>query len=925
MAGAILVRAGGAVLKVLVAAALLAPSGVSAGPPRDLVINNLRFTTQSFNLDSGLRVVLDEDHSRPLVAVAVVIDSGFRQDPPGKEGLAHLVEHLSFRVCHDGESTVAARFTAAGVGLRNGETGSDITVYWSVGPKEALGDMLTIEGLRLASPLVGVDATSFAVERDVVRNELLGRGENSELTEASNRLRALLFPPDHPYARSRNGPEAVLSLLTLEDARAFTVAYYQPSRVTIAVAGDIDGDGLTKLIATRLPKSLLVPPEGSPPVPPNLRPVLTNPPAPPPQAKIERVTSAGVEHPTLFIGWTLPPGYDGQGFLQSIAAGVIELLQVSKIDDGDLQAIRTRISRGRLGTTLLAVVTLKVGVHPEATAARVVDAVVRAFDFPARPSAQAGAVLSIMMSRMKAVTLLQTAAEGEVLQTRAQWRGQGFHVTGDTNVMSRQAEELKNFSLPVLREYAERWLTRDRARTVFIDTWGASPTALTDEDGAAEAGAGTNPATLDPRPDASPPGAWRVPFRGAAVTPLSFQLGNGLAVTLLPRKGSPLSSATIAVRGGEATATPFGVHALAMMSRQVTFDHGSAWLVGGSLTTSSNRDTTFFSAMAGNGNLENVLGNLADAVRSRRVRIDAVDRFLDKGLSAYTQALDQPGRRSSQDLWGKVLEGSAYARVPTAFDLHELNAAAAQEWLTRALTPRNAVLAIAGDFDPREAEALVRSLFGDWRSEAAPAEVQLPLKPEPETAPLRVVRSGRPGDKQTRLHFACAVQQNGPVDVAAMEILEDRLTGRIHAAARSALGGSYGFSGRALIYRTLTALDVEGSVDPKSLAQVSALLRKEVEEMSSLHLSEAQLAPVRRHLAAEINVAYQRSTRLATDAAWMMAAGIPVARLIAPADFYLAPSTDDVARVAAACRRSGVLSFAGDPAVVERATETAPK
>jgi len=899
-------------------AVFLLASAVQAGPPNDLLLGNLRFTTQSFELNSGLRVVLEEDHSRPLVAVAMVVDSGSRQDPPGKEGLAHLVEHLSFEARHDGHTTLGGRQTMAGVGLHNASTSSDTTTFWSVGPSEALGEILALEGLRLASPLVGIDPASLEAQRGVIRNELRGRGETGVLTEVDNALRALLFPADHPYSRTRKGSEEVLSELTLGDARAFAAVHYRPERTTIAVVGDIDADGLVKLLKARLPRSVLLPPAGSQPVAPNPRPVLTNPPTSPPKAEIQRIRSPGLEHPMVLIGWTLPPGYDGQGFLQPAAVGMIDSLPIGGIDDGDLQKISASFERARLGTTLVAVVTLKVGSHPEATAGKVLDGLTKAFALSQEPAMSHNVLLQVFLRQTKLSAVVRLAGESEALENRAVWRAHGAHVTGDPNVLSKQIQGLLDFSFPALSEYASRWLTRERARTLFVDPWRASATD-TDEEPPPSAGGENAFPTVDGDLGSGRSQAGGSPFRGAGVTPTSFTLANGLAVTLLPRKGSPLASASIAVRGGERTATPLGVHALAMMAKQSSFEHGAVSLVGGSVTSWSNRDTTLFSAVSGSGNLENVLGNLADIVRSMKVETKAVDRFLEKGLSAYTQALDVPARRSQEDLWGSVLEGTSYARLPGGFDFNELNAKTAQDWLARALTPRNAALAVAGDFDPAKAEALVRALFSDWQGGSGAPELQLPLKPQAAGAPLRIVRGDRPGWKQARIHFACAVEDHRPVDIAASEMLVEHLAAKLNDAARSTLGASYGFSGNIFLYRTLSALDVRGGVDARALKQVVAVIRNEVERLSSLHLAEPQVEALRWRMSAEMNVSYQQAARLAMDAARSMAVDVPVDRLVAPARFYSPVTADDMARAAAACRRRGVLSLVGDPEAVDQA------
>ncbi|HET9155852.1 MAG TPA: insulinase family protein, partial [Myxococcaceae bacterium] len=82
------------------------------------------------DLPSGTRFVLEQDRSRPLAMVAAVVDVGAADDPPGQEGLAHLVEHLAFRARTDGKHPHTELLELLGAGAWNGFTTHDVTVYY---------------------------------------------------------------------------------------------------------------------------------------------------------------------------------------------------------------------------------------------------------------------------------------------------------------------------------------------------------------------------------------------------------------------------------------------------------------------------------------------------------------------------------------------------------------------------------------------------------------------------------------------------------------------------------------------------------------------------------------------------------------------------------------------------------------------------
>jgi len=155
-------------LVVLTACASLPPRG-------QLAMRDVQFPVRDLRYASGLRILVEQDSRRPVVAVVALVGSGGAGDPKGKEGLAHMVEHLTFRAHAEQRPSRWSQLEAAGAGRLNAFTSFDTTVYHEVAPRESLGELLRIEGERLANPLQGVTPEVFAVEREVARNELRQR------------------------------------------------------------------------------------------------------------------------------------------------------------------------------------------------------------------------------------------------------------------------------------------------------------------------------------------------------------------------------------------------------------------------------------------------------------------------------------------------------------------------------------------------------------------------------------------------------------------------------------------------------------------------------------------------------------------------------------------------------------------------------
>ncbi|MEY3212689.1 MAG: hypothetical protein RIT28_3170, partial [Pseudomonadota bacterium] len=147
-------------------------------PSLDLALDQYDIGISDYTFPSGLRILFQEDHSQPIVSITMVIDRGSSHDPVGKEGIAHLVEHLWFRSVHGTLPKVWDVLEEFGANL-NASTASDWTNYMTVAPKDALVPLLKMEAMRLTEPVIGVVEQDVATEREIVRNELRMRYENS--------------------------------------------------------------------------------------------------------------------------------------------------------------------------------------------------------------------------------------------------------------------------------------------------------------------------------------------------------------------------------------------------------------------------------------------------------------------------------------------------------------------------------------------------------------------------------------------------------------------------------------------------------------------------------------------------------------------------------------------------------------------------
>lgn len=190
-----------------------------------------------FTLANGMKVVVIPDHRAPVVTHMVWYKAGSADEPIGKSGIAHFLEHLLFK----GTKTVPAGEFSAKVaeigGQENAFTSTDYTSYYQKVSPSALKMVMTYEADRMEN-LVLSEAI-IEPERNVVNEERRSRIENNPGAILSQTVESTLFR-HHPYGIPIIGYANEFNNLTLKDAVDFYDKYYTPNNAILIVAGDVD-------------------------------------------------------------------------------------------------------------------------------------------------------------------------------------------------------------------------------------------------------------------------------------------------------------------------------------------------------------------------------------------------------------------------------------------------------------------------------------------------------------------------------------------------------------------------------------------------------------------------------------------------------------------------------------------------------------
>ena len=203
---------------------------------------------EKYTLQNGLTVILHEDKSDPIAAVAVVFHVGSSREVPGKTGFAHLFEHMMFQKSENvGEDQLFRLIQGAG-GELNGGTGQDQTTYYEVIPKNALEMALWLESDRMGYLENTVTQSAFANQQNVVQNEKRQSVDNAAYGFSRYLILKNLYPKGHPYSWDVIGEMEDLQNATVEDVKAFHRKFYSPNNATLVIAGDINKEEVKVMI-----------------------------------------------------------------------------------------------------------------------------------------------------------------------------------------------------------------------------------------------------------------------------------------------------------------------------------------------------------------------------------------------------------------------------------------------------------------------------------------------------------------------------------------------------------------------------------------------------------------------------------------------------------------------------------------------------
>ena len=195
-------------------------------------------------LDNGLEIVVVPDHRAPVVTHMVWYRVGGADEPPGKSGIAHFLEHLMFKGTDKVPAGEFSKIVARLGGQDNAFTSQDITAYFQRVAKEKLGQVMGMEADRMAN--LKLDEKEVLTERKVIREERRSRVDNDPSALLQEQMMAALYTA-HPYHTPVIGWDTEMRNLSREDALRYYKKFYAPNNAILVVTGDVDPEEVVAL------------------------------------------------------------------------------------------------------------------------------------------------------------------------------------------------------------------------------------------------------------------------------------------------------------------------------------------------------------------------------------------------------------------------------------------------------------------------------------------------------------------------------------------------------------------------------------------------------------------------------------------------------------------------------------------------------
>lgn len=856
-----------------------------------------------YYLPNGLRVLLAQDSSAPVVAVDLWYRVGGANDPVGRSGFAHLFEHMMFEGSEniaDGEWDMLLEPIGA---QNNAYTTNDKTVYWELAPSHELPRILWMEADRMRS--LNVTEQSYENQRSVVIQEYNQRIANTPYGYANSRLFTQSLAGYPPYEFPVIGSVEDLLSAPFEDVKEFHDRYYKPNNATLVVVGDIDIEQTQALIQAYyadIPAG-----EGMPSV-------LDEYPLPAefPSAGVDEITGCLIGTEETIVDslaglprWAMSSVGPVRGTPDFYALDVLNRI-MSGGNSSRLQ--RNIVQQGKAAAAF-------VGVSAYSGASVAYGAIYpnAGGDLEAMPEiflaelekVRTEGVTEAELARVKQQILVAsiTSYRSSVYET-AEWLQDAVLTFGSaegilTELQGYQAVTVEDVQRVAQTYWCDRpihiqWVLPSGEQVIterpelelgepVSQTVAELPEALVlPEDAIAALPAGT--VTTDTVPAALGEASSDFPPF------VTFTLDNGLDVIFVEQHEVPKVQLQLAVGGSEkqASADQQGIaNLMAGLLTKGTVKKSATTIaelienVGGSISASAALEWTTISANALTSDTK-LLFDLVSEV-ARYSTFPQTELEVAKAQYLSSLELDATNADSMADRqFGRVaFQGHPYSYVVTPETITNLTRADVRNFHRTYYRPNNALLIIVGDLTEEEARAQAERAFGMWMPAETPELFDYPEVESADTSVIYLV--DRPDSEQSMLNLGNrAIDARSP-DRYALEVVNSLLgsgsSSRLFLNLREDKGYTYGIYSRFARPNDTGTFRVLGSFNQEQTGAAIVEILNELERVQTEPIGEDELQNAKNKLIGGFALAMEDPSVFASQLAVRALTGVPIEEL----------------------------------------------
>ena len=789
----------------------------------DELATNIDLAYERFELPNGLTVLVHTDHSTPTVYVSMWYGVGSKDEPEGKSGFAHLFEHLMFQGSENREGEFFSPFTDAGATGMNGTTNEDRTNYYATVPTGALDMALWMESDRMSYLLGAVTQEALDEQRGVVQNEKRQR-ETRPYAEMGDKIRAGIYPVDHPYRHSIIGSMEDLDAASLDDVHTWFNTYYGASNVILVLAGDISIEDAKEKVSHYFSSA----PAGTP---------LTYPKKWVPDLKENREEQMydQVGQTRISRVWAIPGMNDKDTSLMylvndSLVGNKNSPLRKKIVDELQLATSIRGYAYGRvMSGEYNLTIDLRPGVSPEQVMP-IVDEVIAEY-LVQGPDAQIveNAKLGVKMYTLGA---LETGAQiGRLL-------AEGELFSDDPLFINKELEWLNAATAEELRQVADRWLTRGYYQLTVEPFPEYNVAEATVDRSAIPTVSAKSDINFPDIETATLKNGIKLVVANRGSIPLvnvAFQFDTGSVAAPADAPGLPTFVFGLMNKGTK----KFDANELAAARDKIA--------MGGGFSAGDERSS--FSYRILNSNLQPSLDLAAEMMRYPTFPDEELEKQKAQ-IRAYLSNLEQAPSRAAGSMFKRAIYGtdSSLGSVWTPDLVEQVDRAKLEVWHAAEVAPDNMTIYMIGDINLSDATKAVNQSFGKWKAKNQSAA--RPIGRAADSAG-RVILIDYPGAASSTIMAGRAIAPFNAETWNTLSMMNRTLGGafesRLNMNLREDKGWSYGYYSRILQNRSGDmTFRTGGQVQTDKTAEAMVEVQRELDEfVSSRPATDGEIARIK--------------------------------------------------------------------------------